>query len=87
MRTKEQVYDEEINPLMARIIAICKANEMAFVASCHCPNDDDPNLLCSTVLLNGRYGSHPQLQNAYLALVTETHPVFAAFTITSKDKD
>ncbi len=83
MRTKEQVYDEEISPLMAKIIDICKENSMAFVASCHCPNEDDEDLLCSTVLLGGKFGNDERLVGACRALAEERHPVFA-FTITGE---
>ena len=29
---KEKIYDEQINPLMAQIIKICTANNIAFIA-------------------------------------------------------
>lgn len=37
--TKEQAYDEQISPLMARIIAICKQHKIAFI--CDFKLDDD----------------------------------------------
>ena len=30
--TKEEIYDEQINPLMAQIINICKVNKIAMIA-------------------------------------------------------
>lgn len=48
---KEQIYDDQISGLMAQIIDICKANKIAVVASFAVPNDEDPDLLCSTILL------------------------------------
>lgn len=50
-RTKEQVYDEEISPLMARIIEIAKEHKIAMLASFHVPSDYNEDLQCSTVLL------------------------------------
>jgi len=85
MRTKEQVYDEEINPLMARIIEICKEHKMAFVASFHCPGEDNDDLFCSSSLLGGEYPTPRNLLNAFDS-ITERNAQFAAFTITSKDK-
>ena len=44
---KEQVYDEQINPLMAQVIAICKEHKIATI----CTFSLDDLLLCSTTLL------------------------------------
>lgn len=44
--TKEQVYDEQINPLMERIIAICSEHKIAHV--CTFSLDCDRDLLCTT---------------------------------------
>lgn len=30
---KEKIYDDQINPLMAKIIAICRENNIAFIAN------------------------------------------------------
>lgn len=35
--TKEDVYDAEINPLMAKILDICRQHKIAMVASFHIP--------------------------------------------------
>ena len=43
---KEKVYDEEIHPLMAQIIAICKRENIPMVASF----EYGPGDLCSTIL-------------------------------------
>jgi|GEM_PF-1605170 len=48
---KEQIYDEQIAPLMTQIIAICKEHKIAMVSSFDRGQDDtDRDLLCSTVL-------------------------------------
>ena len=50
-QTKEQVYDEQVFPLMERVIAICKEHKinMAATFSLGLDADGDP-LMCSTVL-------------------------------------
>ncbi len=53
--TKEQIYDDQISPLMTQIIAICKKNNIAYVSSFALDgSEDDPDnqLLCTTVLLD-----------------------------------
>ncbi|RJG10973.1 hypothetical protein D3879_14950 [Pseudomonas cavernicola] len=48
--TKEDIYDEQINPLMGEIIQICKQHNIALIFSAHIPNDEDPDLACTTHL-------------------------------------
>jgi hypothetical protein len=61
----ESVYDEQINPLMARIIAICKANRLPMFASFAYRKDseDERTDFCTTSLpFEGR--DIPQLKAA-----------------------
>ncbi len=51
---KEQIYDEQISPLMTDIIAVCKKHKIAFVASFAIPNDEDNDLRCTTALFESR---------------------------------
>lgn len=53
---KEQIYDAEIAPLMDQIIAVCKANKIAMLASFHIPTEEDEHLNCTTYLLSDEYG-------------------------------
>ena len=47
----EQVYDDEISPLMAQIIAICKRHRMPMLASFIFHYDEDDTVsTCDTVL-------------------------------------
>lgn len=48
---KEKIYDAHISPLMDQIIAICKANKIAIVASFHLGKD----LHCTTTLLEDSF--------------------------------
>lgn len=45
---KEAIYDEQIDPLMAQIIAICREHKIPVVAVFHTPNEDDQDLFCAT---------------------------------------
>lgn len=65
---KEQVYDEKISPLMAQIIDVCKANNIAFVASFSIPNDDDETLACTSALLTDETEPPQNLQDAVKVL-------------------
>ena len=48
---KEQVYDEQIHPLMTQIIDICEANNIKMIFDAEIPNDTDPNLCVTTHLV------------------------------------
>lgn len=72
---KEQIYDEQIAPLMTQIIEICQKHGIAMLASYAIPAPEDPGLMCTTHLADGdgvmpfagahgfirRYGSPPPL--------------------------
>jgi len=49
--TKEQIYDQQISPLMAQVIEICKEHKIAFVATYSLSRPDDEGLLCTSALL------------------------------------
>ena len=49
--SKEQIYDEQINPLMAQIIKICDENNIPFVFSAQLTTDEedeDGAMLCTS---------------------------------------
>ncbi|WP_175663087.1 hypothetical protein [Burkholderia ambifaria] len=69
--TKEQVYDEQISPLMAQIIAICKEHAIPIVASFFTPGDDDPDLAVTTALLGAGFEAPKNFSNALRALRPE----------------
>lgn len=50
---KEQIYDEQIYPLMDKIISICKEHGIAMFASFSIPTDEQPDLECMTHLPDG----------------------------------
>ena len=49
---KETVYDEQIDPLMKRIIALCKEHQIQMVASFALDQsqEDDSQVMCSTFI-------------------------------------
>lgn len=57
---KEQVYDDQISPLMQQIIAICRSNGIAMITSFNIAHDgegpdgeDCSSLTCTSHLPNG----------------------------------
>ncbi|WP_421412621.1 hypothetical protein ACOMDM_13650 [Serratia plymuthica] len=48
----ENVYDEQISPLMQQIIAICQENNMPMIASFAFENCEERKLGCCTTILN-----------------------------------
>lgn len=50
MYDKEQIYDEQIYPLMSKIIDICKTNDMQMLFSCYLKTDDNGDMNCTTYL-------------------------------------
>ena len=51
-QTREEVYDSRIAPLMAEIIAICKASKIPLIANFNLDNDGD-GLQCTTLIAAG----------------------------------
>lgn len=81
---KEEIYDEQIFPLMAQVIEICKRHRipMLFDVALGCESeDDDGQLKCTTVLLDDEYEPSPEMLQAY-EHIRPKRATFAAFTIT-----
>lgn len=47
---KEEIYDEQISPLMRRIIEVCKEHGIAMMADFAIPTEEDEGLRCTTLL-------------------------------------
>jgi hypothetical protein len=78
-KTKEQAYDDQINPLMAKIIDICKKHKIAMLANFRLGED----LFCTTALLAAPHSPSQGQLDAYECLKPE--PAFAmAETIEEK---
>jgi len=55
MTTKEEIYDNQIAPLMSQIIAICKEHKIANICTFALPSDEDEGLQCTTVMLDDEF--------------------------------
>ncbi|VWB16373.1 hypothetical protein BLA14095_00477 [Burkholderia lata] len=69
--SKEQIYDEQISPLMTQIIAICKEHKIPILASFFTPGDDDPELAVTTALLGNGFEAPKNFGNALRELRPE----------------
>ncbi len=57
---KEDVYDNEISPLMTKIIAICKEHKIPMLATFTYENHEERGVGKCTTLLNGFEGRHDE---------------------------
>ena len=55
MKTKEMIYDEEIAPLMDRILKTCQTNKIAMLAHFAIPSESDKDLVCTSSLLKNEF--------------------------------
>lgn len=77
---KEQIHDEQICPLMAQIIAICKSHGIACFATFALPSEDNEGLYCTTCLPDGDGVFPDVIKDCEKRL--HRKPEFFAFTIT-----
>lgn len=66
---KESIYDNEINPLMAQIIAICQAHGIAMIANFACPNDEEGDTTQVLTMLPDENGEHPDNHKQALQVI------------------
>ena len=84
-RTKEEVYDEEISPLMVEIIRITKEHGIAMLASFSIPTEEHPHLLCTTHLPDDSGKPFAKFVDA-AKTIRHQEPSLFAFTITTEPK-
>jgi hypothetical protein len=77
----ENVYDEQISPLMTQIIDICKENNLPMIASFAYENCEEKGLGCCTTALT--FENRAIKEFAEAASVIRREPLFSAFTIMS----
>lgn len=65
--SKEEIYDAEISPLIEKILDICQANGIAFLASFALPAEDKA-LMCTIALLGDEYQPPDELRQALMAI-------------------
>lgn len=81
-RTKEEVYDAEINPLMAQIIEICKQRQIPMLASFSL--DREEGLKCTTALLDEQWEVPEELFEACKVIYTGGRPLMKLTTKNDK---
>lgn len=82
---KEQVYDSQVEPLMAKIIGICQEHGIAMLCTFAIPTPEDDGLQC-TSLLPDETGDNPAHHKAALRSL-KGEPSFVAMTITPGVKE
>lgn len=85
MYDKEKIYDEQIAPLMQKIIEICQANDVQMLASYYLrkETDDEYDLYCSTCLIpKGGSKTLINATNVLLNKYTVEKPLLMAVTVT-----
>lgn len=82
---KEQIYDSEIAPMMAKIIEICKANKIAMLADFAIGRGDDEALKCTTALTTKEYNPPEEMVKACAILAPKKSAPTMMITIQHAD--
>ncbi len=81
---KEYIYDQEIAPLMSKIIEVCKSNDIPIVASfCYGLSDDGDVDLCTTFITQSGGWSPDSFEDCRKRLLRSSS--LTVFTITSHE--
>ena len=56
--SKEDIYDNEISPLVAQVIELCQKHGISMIANFACPNDEDESLQVLSMVPDEN-GEHP----------------------------
>ena len=83
----ENIYDNEISPLMTKIIAVCKENDIAMLSSFQLDYDEgrESYLKCTTALLPDH--ADDKLTQARNVIYQGNEASFMAMTITSNTQE
>ena len=65
---KEQVYDEQISPLMNQVIAICQERGISMLATFALPVPGNEGLACTTALAD-ETGQQPPMHRRLLSVL------------------
>jgi hypothetical protein len=80
---KEQIYDEQLSPLVTQIIQICEQHKLPLVLSvCYGWNETDKSLCCTTSLPGD--GWQPERYHRAIETIISDPAYLAAFTLTKK---
>jgi len=83
---KEEIYDDQISPLMEQIINICKKNNIAMLMSFSIPTEDDPDLACTTAIVSDECDPPGSLLRAYETVMGRS-PGMPNMMITTKNEN
>ena len=79
---KEQVYDADIQPLMAKILEVCMREKIAMVAQFSIPTEEDPELVCTSCLTKPEFEPTAAIIEAVKVLTSTHGSGLVAMTIT-----
>lgn len=82
---KEQIYDNDIAPLMSQIITICKTHKIAMIADFAIGHEDDEDLTCTTALLGDNCNPPETMRRALTLLKPEKQTGMTMITVTKED--
>ena len=85
--SKEAIYDDEISPLLKKILEICKTHKIAMLSEfCLGYDDDNPDsqLCCTSALLTEDHEPTERIKEAFNVL--KPQPQFMTITTVSKRK-
>lgn len=70
MPTKEEIYDDQISPLMSKVIAICKEHKIANVCSFFLGDSEEGSgLHCTTAMVQEDFEPSDELEQCYSILM------------------
>lgn len=85
MGTREDIYDNEISPLMKQVLTICEHAGIPLVASFRIDDgaEGEEPLFCTSILPDNGNDGGAEHMRAVARAARPSVPHFAAFTITS----
>lgn len=83
--TKEQIYDEQISPLMDQIIEICQKHKIANVCSFALEDENGEELFCTTAMLADEFDPPEHYKKALAVLYPPQRTATAMMTVTKPD--
>ena len=83
--TREEAYDEFINPLMAQILAICTDHKIPMLAAFGLESEADEGLCCTSAMLDKEWNPPEEFLAAFEHVKPKPPPKM--LMITTRDKD
>lgn len=81
--TKEEIYDEQISPLMAQVIEICRKYKIANICTFALPCEENDELACTTAMLSEEFDP----PESYLKALDQIRPPQMSSLMTIRDDD